>query len=98
LLATVSACNRNTPSPTSSDPTAAHKAAITKTVQCLIDHNAIPKNDLKAATWVTNGQLAPNVDFSNWYGTHENVTFGGKTLLAWTEEAEKEGKSWKCPL
>ncbi len=73
-------------------------SAIYKVIECLARNDAIDRQELAEATWLKNGRVSPNVDFNDWYSTHEQAVFAGKTLVDWTAEAENQGSKWKCPL
>ncbi len=93
----VTACDGDAGSEQMTDPARQRKAAIEKAIQCLLDRNAIPDEQLRSATWVREGKLHPNADFTDWYTTHDNVKYRGQTLLEWTEQAERAGNTWRCP-
>ncbi len=93
----VAACDGGATSEEKTDPARQRKAAIEKAVQCLLDRGAIPDEQLRSATWLRDGKLLPNADFTDWYTTHDNVKYQGQTLLDWTEQAEKAGNTWRCP-
>ncbi|GAB3883667.1 hypothetical protein GCM10027612_16150 [Microbispora bryophytorum subsp. camponoti] len=90
------ACDGGTDSKQTTDPAHQRKAAIVKAVQCLLDRDAIPEEQLRSATWLKEGKLLPNADFTDWYTTHDNVKYQGQTLVEWTEQAEKAGNTWRC--
>ncbi len=69
-----------------------------KAVQCLIDHDVIPESELRKAKWLKGDRVILNAEFTNWYTTHDNVNYKGRTLPDWTDQAEKAGETWQCPL
>lgn len=98
VVALSAACVTDSPKPAVRSTTEAHLQAIYKAVECLANNGAIPKQDLTRATWLKDGKVSPNVDFNDWYSTHEKAVFEGKPLTTWTNEAEVAGSSWNCPL
>ncbi len=77
---------------------ASHRAALEKSMQCLLDHDAIPESDLKNPTWLNGKKLVPNLDFTVWYNGHSKIRYRGHTLPEWADQAEAAGEAWKCPL
>ncbi|WP_433499363.1 hypothetical protein ACQP1K_03135 [Sphaerimonospora sp. CA-214678] len=67
-------------------------------IECLANNDEIDRQELSDATWFKDGRVSPNVDFNDWYSTHEQAVFAGKTLVNWTNEAERMGVGWKCPF
>ncbi|GIH69040.1 hypothetical protein Mth01_12930 [Sphaerimonospora thailandensis] len=97
-LLSTTACNNNPRHTESPDPISLHKTAIIKAVQCLVDNHAIPEDELRGVEWLDGRRLIPNAAFTDWYSTHENAKYRGQSLLAWTDQAEKAGSAWRCPL
>ncbi|MEW9530391.1 hypothetical protein [Microbispora sp. NPDC049125] len=96
VIAALASCDAEPPVPSPS-PSQSRVEAVHRAVECLVQKGAIGSADLDNATWFKSGKVVPNTDFNDWYSTHEQTMYDGRTLVEWTSDAQAAGSAWRCP-
>ncbi|GAA4204066.1 hypothetical protein [Microbispora amethystogenes] len=99
LTFTLAACTREQKPPKSVDDEVHRRdQALVAVVQCLVDHDRIPRSDLSGQPWLVQDKVRGSAELVEWLSVHRETVYEGKTLHAWEDEATAAWPGWKCPF